>query len=1085
MKQIKCPACGEKFTKLDGLHDHIEEEHSELIPEGYTAQRFIYYNKTGKTHGSCVICKKDTEWNETTGKYKRFCNNPKCKEEYREIFKQRMTGKYGKTTLLNEPEQQKKMLAHRHISGEYKWTDGTFKTYTGSYELDFLRFLDLFMNMDSDDVITPSPHTYYYIYEGEKKFYIPDVYIPSLNLEIEIKDGGNNPNMHGKIQAVDKVKEKLKDEVLNTTKGIDYIKIVNKEYDAFFEYLVKKKDEVAGAKNVRISGVMENTIVTEGSFDYKKACMNAPIEESEELNRILYNAYENGSIGVATDWHLFEYDEDTHTVYRSKRTMHTIDAINNMVDNNDVLIYLGDLVSDECQNKEELRRLLQSIKCTKILIKGNNDLFSDEFYKSCGFIYVGYKFVWEDILFSHMPVENDYLMNVHGHIHGSKEYWIKYTNQIDAYREDGLPYNINDLVRGFKEYSRTVTVKSDYDKVNTVTESATGDEFYFYHLIPDTVKLDKYGLISPDYMYKHNMMDLYMKSVDKYRNRLCSGWNIYPNKRPEGLTPDEIYNGINKFRKSMDGNNQIYFFKYPPYKELGPRMADILSHKRVVRININNPRVKKYIKDIDWGWDGSNTDNRKLNRSYYENISYADYFKKYNDNASMNFAMLNHISITPKNGYLPLEILDIAEPGETFLESATIDNSNYEPVMEVSNISKDNDNYYDFERFVNGDSNILLITGLEASNTTKVAREYTELFNAEYINLDLFTTTSINNILDGDNKGTASSWYINQIQTFAQSKLTMDPENRNHILKPTREQTVAFIKTLFGNLSASKKYVIEGIAFYRYEELDFITMEYPLIVKHDSLKSTLNNYKTQSYLNIFTILYDEILDKKESKNWFKNEKDKLNEFSRRTLEYRSDIKHMRYEKGVYPVYVVLMHSGSGLATAIKKVTGDEFTHASISFDPTLRNMYSFGKKYDSDIMEMGLIREDANSAFLHRPIDFALYVTFVDADEFKAMKHTFYEVLKREKELRYSFIGLVKYALGMDAETKNRMFCSEFVAHVLNSKYNNTDGYYSSQVRPEDFKSFENFKLVQRGKLSDYDPSVTIARVSRMKKPTK
>ena len=882
MKQIKCPACGEKFTKLDGLHDHIEEEHSELIPEGYTAQRFIYYNKTGKTHGSCVICKKDTEWNETTGKYKRFCNNPKCKEEYREIFKQRMTGKYGKTTLLNEPEQQKKMLAHRHISGEYKWTDGTFKTYTGSYELDFLRFLDLFMNMDSDDVITPSPHTYYYIYEGEKKFYIPDVYIPSLNLEIEIKDGGNNPNMHGKIQAVDKVKEKLKDEVLNTTKDIDYIKIVNKEYDTFFEYLVKKKDEVAGAKNVRISGVMENTIVTEGSFDYKKACMNAPIEESEELNKILYNAYENGSIGVATDWHLFEYDEDTHTVYRNKRTMHTIDAINNMVDNNDVLIYLGDLVSDECQNKEELRKLLQSIKCTKILIKGNNDLFSDEFYKSCGFIYVGYKFVWEDILFSHMPVENDYLMNVHGHIHGSKEYWIKYTNQIDAYREDGLPYNINDLVRGFKEYSRTVTVKSDYDKVNTVTESIE-----------------------------------------------------------------------------------------------------------------------------------------------------------------------------------------------------------YEPVMEVSNISKDNDNYYDFERFVNGDSNILLITGLEASNTTKVAREYTELFNAEYINLDLFTTTSINNILDGDNKGTASSWYINQIQTFAQSKLTMDPENRNHILKPTREQTVAFIKTLFGNLSASKKYVIEGIAFYRYEELDFITMEYPLIVKHDSLKSTLNNYKTQSYLNIFTILYDEILDKKESKNWFKNEKDKLNEFSRRTLEYRSDIKHMRYEKGVYPVYVVLMHSGSGLATAIKKVTGDEFTHASISFDPTLRNMYSFGKKYDSDIMEMGLIREDANSAFLHRPIDFALYVTFVDADEFKAMKHTFYEVLKREKELRYSFVGLVKYALGMDAETKNRMFCSEFVAHVLNSKYNNTDGYYSSQVRPEDFKSFENFKLVQRGKLSDYDPSVTIARVSRMKKPTK
>ena len=50
-----------------------------------------------------------------------------------------MVGKYGKTTLLNDPEQQKKMLANRHISGEYEWTDGNIKTYTGSYEFDYTR----------------------------------------------------------------------------------------------------------------------------------------------------------------------------------------------------------------------------------------------------------------------------------------------------------------------------------------------------------------------------------------------------------------------------------------------------------------------------------------------------------------------------------------------------------------------------------------------------------------------------------------------------------------------------------------------------------------------------------------------------------------------------------------------------------------------------------------------------------------------------------------------------------------------------------------------------------------------------------
>lgn len=261
MKRIKCPLCNDSFTKVEGLYEHLEEDHDDEMPADYSASRYYYYTKTGKTHGSCVVCKKDTEWNESTKKYHRFCGNPKCKDAYVKEFRKRMIGKYGKSTLLNDPEQQKKMLANRSISGKYKWSDGTEKTYTGSYELDFLKFLDVFMNFESSDVMTPSPHTYYYIYKGEKHFYIPDVYIPSLNLEIEIKDGGDNPNMHHKIQEVDKVKEELKDEVMASVKDYDYLKIVNKQYGPFFEYLNKRKEEVIKAKlqeNVNQRPVIES-----------------------------------------------------------------------------------------------------------------------------------------------------------------------------------------------------------------------------------------------------------------------------------------------------------------------------------------------------------------------------------------------------------------------------------------------------------------------------------------------------------------------------------------------------------------------------------------------------------------------------------------------------------------------------------------------------------------------------------------------------------------------------------------------------------------------------------------------------------
>ena len=92
-----------------------------------------------------------------------------------------MIGKYGKVTLLNDPAQQKIMLSHRSISGYYVWRDYKHKSsYTGSYEKAFLEFLDLDLNFDPEDVMSPSPHTYYYEYEGKKHFYIPDFFIPSL-----------------------------------------------------------------------------------------------------------------------------------------------------------------------------------------------------------------------------------------------------------------------------------------------------------------------------------------------------------------------------------------------------------------------------------------------------------------------------------------------------------------------------------------------------------------------------------------------------------------------------------------------------------------------------------------------------------------------------------------------------------------------------------------------------------------------------------------------------------------------------------------------------------------------------------------
>jgi len=245
---FKCPFCEEQYYTSDkkraktakaNLYRHMEEEHEQML--GGLPPSQVYFNlKYHKNGSKCVICKTgDCKWNEVTERYERFCSD-KCKKKYREEFLKRMK-KAGKENQMNDPEHQKKMLAGRSISGKYKFEDGGEVAYVGSYEREFLEFLDTVMNFNSSDIMGPAPQIFYYEYKGQKHFYIPDFYITSLNLLIEIKDGEDNPNKHHKIQEVDKEKEKIKDSIMYNQKQYEYLKIMDKNYSTFINYLLDKK----------------------------------------------------------------------------------------------------------------------------------------------------------------------------------------------------------------------------------------------------------------------------------------------------------------------------------------------------------------------------------------------------------------------------------------------------------------------------------------------------------------------------------------------------------------------------------------------------------------------------------------------------------------------------------------------------------------------------------------------------------------------------------------------------------------------------------------------------------------------------
>ena len=242
-KRYNCMYCNNRMERRD-LIKHINRVHSEMIPEGYSAERLVYdvINKIKDGHGICRVCKKPTKWNENNNKYDILCDDPKCKLALRELYKKNMLRVRGTYNILNNPEQQKLMLSHRRISGDYKHTDGGIIQYTGEYERKFLEFMDTFLNIPSKEIISPGPTIEYY-YHGEKHFYIPDFILPTYNLIIEIKDGGNNINNKNTPSMIASREKTIEKERIITDKGeYNYLRLTNNQFDQVIDVFMQIKD---------------------------------------------------------------------------------------------------------------------------------------------------------------------------------------------------------------------------------------------------------------------------------------------------------------------------------------------------------------------------------------------------------------------------------------------------------------------------------------------------------------------------------------------------------------------------------------------------------------------------------------------------------------------------------------------------------------------------------------------------------------------------------------------------------------------------------------------------------------------------
>ncbi|MCQ2382839.1 MAG: hypothetical protein MJ060_03325 [Clostridia bacterium] len=163
------------------------------------------------------------------------------------------------------------------------------------------------------------------------------------------------------------------------------------------------------------------------------------------------------------------------------------------------------------------------------------------------------------------------------------------------------------------------------------------------------------------------------------------------------------------------------------------------------------------------------------------------------------------------------------------------------------------------------------------------------------------------------------------------------------------------------------------------------------------------------------------------------------------------------------VYVVLCRTGTILSRVISKLTGDWFTHASISLDDNLQTMYSFGRLWSHNPWIGGFVKESINYGTMRRFRNADTLVMRVEINDEKYAEIVQYlnTMYAERRKYKYNYLGvfLSKWKVRVRSRKANRFYCSEFVNDCLERFGIIRQGEFGTVVRP-----MELLKLQQAGK---------------------
>ncbi|MCR4716850.1 MAG: hypothetical protein K5656_06685 [Lachnospiraceae bacterium] len=174
--------------------------------------------------------------------------------------------------------------------------------------------------------------------------------------------------------------------------------------------------------------------------------------------------------------------------------------------------------------------------------------------------------------------------------------------------------------------------------------------------------------------------------------------------------------------------------------------------------------------------------------------------------------------------------------------------------------------------------------------------------------------------------------------------------------------------------------------------------------------------------------------------------------------------------GKHKVYIVLSRTGTFVAKGIRRVTGEPYSHVSISFDPELKVMYSFARRGLYNPLNAGFVEERLETGVLGREVETgcAIYCLELPGRDYEKIKEIINVMLSKKEEYGYNVSGMFLSAVHYPVEPDKAFFCSQFIAWLMGQVGVIIADRRYALVKPGDIRNRLRAYMIYEGVLQDY-----------------